>query len=63
MLKPFCWWAIDLLTATEFHLYQNGMSALLESNIYMRCSKVTSGVYGFSFMNLTTDIPYVLVLI
>uniref|UniRef100_A0A0R3RSP3 F-box protein n=1 Tax=Elaeophora elaphi TaxID=1147741 RepID=A0A0R3RSP3_9BILA len=58
-MKPFCWWAIDLITAMEFHLYKNGMSPLLEYNIYMKCSKADIGFYGFSFMNLTTDIPYI----
>ncbi|VDM18075.1 unnamed protein product [Wuchereria bancrofti] len=60
-MKPFCWWAIDLVTATKFHLYRDGMSPLLEHNIYVRCTKADSGIYGFSFMNVTTNIAYVLV--
>uniref|UniRef100_A0A8R1XLH2 Uncharacterized protein n=1 Tax=Onchocerca volvulus TaxID=6282 RepID=A0A8R1XLH2_ONCVO len=59
IMKPFCWWAIDLVKATEYHLYQNGMSVLLEHNIYPICSSVVSEIYGFSFMNVTTNIPYI----
>ncbi|KAK6102972.1 hypothetical protein QQG55_10625 [Brugia pahangi] len=59
IMQPFCWWAIDLVTATKFHLYRNGMSPLLEHNIYLKCSKAASGIYGFSFMNVTTNITYV----
>ncbi|VDP16604.1 unnamed protein product, partial [Onchocerca flexuosa] len=58
-MKPFCWWAIDLVKATEYHLYQNGMSMLLEHNIYPICSSIFSEIYGFSFMNVTTNIPYI----
>ncbi|EJW71125.1 hypothetical protein WUBG_17967 [Wuchereria bancrofti] len=35
------------------------MSPLLEHNIYVRCTKADSGIYGFSFMNVTTNIAYV----
>ncbi|KAL3994320.1 hypothetical protein ACH3XW_21265 [Acanthocheilonema viteae] len=59
IMKPFCWWAIDLVTAMKFQLYRNGMSSLLEHNIYLKCSQAVSGFHGFSFMNLTTDIPYI----
>ncbi|CAG9536246.1 unnamed protein product [Cercopithifilaria johnstoni] len=35
------------------------MSSLLEYNIYLKCIKTVYGIYGISFMNLTTDIPYI----
>ncbi|KAM3719503.1 3-keto-steroid reductase [Dirofilaria immitis] len=59
IMMPFCWWAIDLVTATQYHLYRNGMSSLLEHNIYLICNTTVSGTYGLSFMNVTTNIPYI----
>lgn len=49
----FCWWAVDIIAASQnFTLYYNGKSEMIENNIRGLCDAEQGSRYGISYVDI-----------